>query len=474
MNKDEIKYKLKEIIEKKRKCERNEKYSELFKQESELKQQLNLSVREEFIERHNNFSKKYMHLIMLVGASPEPLIRTILSIKPEKVSFIYTKDVESFLDKVVSDAGLKASEYDKVKVDGSNPGEIYDVVKKYAIKYENLAVDVSGGKKSMTAGMSIAAAFYGIPILYNDYKEYDASLRMPKPGTEFLDELKNPYESSQDQLNRIAENLFKQTNYHSAGDIFKEASDKAESKNRLILEVKSNLSYAYHYWDVFNFKSASGYMNTVLELLKYSDIDAERYKKQFEILKKSGRSQKNYFKSLKDIEESRVLTFSYYASALRRADSQKFEDAVLRLYRCCELIAQHRLALQDINTSDVKWGDIDDIVKEKYKKIYSDTLQESKRKSTPEDVGLQTKIGLFAGYVLLKTLEDEFFNDSIDLKEIFNCLDIRNLSYIEHGVETVNEKKFKVMKNMTDKCVMRLCKINKLNFEFSDFKFSMI
>ena len=71
-----------------------------------------------------------------------------------------------------------------------------------------MCVDISGGKKSMTGGAAIAAAFLDLDVFYNDYAKYDAKLRMPAPGSEFLHQLENPFEISQDVLERIGTELF--------------------------------------------------------------------------------------------------------------------------------------------------------------------------------------------------------------------------------------------------------------------------
>ena len=159
------------------------------KQEPQIidRKQLERNVRQDFVKKWSKVYKdQYDHLATLIGRTPEPIIRTILSIKPKKVLFIYTLETEPYINNIVEETKLKPSDFEKSLVNGSKPDDTYESIKKYTLIWSRMCVDISGGKKAMTGGAAIAAAFLNLDILYNDYDRYDEELRMPEPGSEFL------------------------------------------------------------------------------------------------------------------------------------------------------------------------------------------------------------------------------------------------------------------------------------------------
>ena len=89
------------------------------------------------------------------------------------------------------------TEISKCKIGGSDVVEIYEKVKKqyeeWNIHPMKLAMDITGGKKSMVSGAAMAGAVLGADIYYVDSREFLQEFRKPKPGSEYLNLLENPY-----------------------------------------------------------------------------------------------------------------------------------------------------------------------------------------------------------------------------------------------------------------------------------------
>jgi hypothetical protein len=273
----------------------------------DARKELELKVRNDFVNHWSEVYKgEYDYLATLVGRTPEPVIRTILSINPKKVLFIHTKDTIREIDEIVQETKLKPSGFEKELVNGSNPDDTYESIKKYALKWGRMCVDISGGKKAMTGGGAIAAAFLNLDILYNDYEKYNTKLRMPEPGTEFLNKLDNPFDTSQDVLERIG-----------------------------------------------------------ISMLQF-------HKKVLGLL--AGVHGRKYVDVLSDNEVTKALVYTCYTSALRMEGRGRFTDGVLRLYRCCEMMGQNRLALVGIDTSNVDVGEMDEGVVERFRRIKAGVL----------------------------------------------------------------------------------------------------
>mgnify|MGYP002521996586 CR=1 FL=1 len=57
---------------------------------------------------------------------------------------------------------------------------------------QHCAINITGGKKSMSASVGIFARDFYCDLVYVDYKKYDPSTRRPEPGSEFLNLVYSP------------------------------------------------------------------------------------------------------------------------------------------------------------------------------------------------------------------------------------------------------------------------------------------
>ena len=468
MNTTELSTKLEKLLSEKKSIEESiPEYGRLLEQERDVKKELNFIVRNGFVEHWSEvFKDEYDYLAILVGISPEPLIRTILSIEPKKVLFIYTDESETYINRVVKETKLETSDFEKKPIDESKPEEIYEIIKKYARNRSKMCVDISGGKKSMTGSAAIAAAFLGLDVLYNDYTIYDDKIRLPKPGSEFLKLLDNPFEISQDLLERIGTELFNNSDFSNAGSMFEEAKGKA--MNPLRFEILEQLSDAYHKWDSFEFASARNSFETALEKIGQYRIDhgfdknrLQSHKQALNILE--GVHEQKYVDALCYKGTTTALVYTCYASAWRMEARGRLTDGVLRLYRCCEMMAQHRLAQRGIETSNVDTAKIEDSVIEEFQKIKADILSKRlKKQIDSSSIVIDDRIGLLDDYVLLCAMKDELAT-TIKLQQLFSAIEARNHSYVEHDIKIVTETDYQKMKDLVDAILKRFCEINDLD-----------
>lgn len=431
-----------------------------------MKKEEEEKIRKEFVERYSKeFEGKYKFLITLVGTTPEPLIRTILSVKPEKVGFLYTEEVEWALNKVVEDTELKASEVEKKKIEGSKVEEVYEAIGELARANEAVCIDISGGKKTMVGGAVVAGCFYDLAIVYNDFKEYDVELRRPKRGSEFLAHLTNPFETSQDILYKIAREAFNQYNYGEAQRLLEEARKKTRNVARSMeSKILMKLASGYLAWDTFEFEKAGKQIKEAKEEIERFGlkigVSENKLREHEEILKNlSGLTAREYYpRVLKDKERVKKLVYSCIGSAKRRKKSARYEDAVLRLYRACELIAQHRLALHDVNTAEVSEGSMDEEVMKRYREKKSEIISRK-----PEECVLRERIGLLDSYVLLEAFNDELMKREVNLKSLYEAIEVRNQSYVEHGIRVVKKRDFERMEKEAVRILEAFCYLYELN-----------
>ena len=159
-------------------------------------------VKEVFVNKYSP-EKEYDGLILTVGFSPQPLILSISAINPGRIALLYTPETKSYIKRIQKQTGYNDTQTDILEIDGTDVKEIYDKTWEFARnkwqEFENIAVDITGGKTSMAAGAALAAAVIPADICYVDTENYLPEFRMPEPGSEYMRLLEGP-----DTLLRIA------------------------------------------------------------------------------------------------------------------------------------------------------------------------------------------------------------------------------------------------------------------------------
>ncbi len=426
-------------------------------------------------EESNQPSKSYYGLILPVGTSPEPLILSILALKPEKIHFLYTPETEEYLDRITGEANLSISQTSKNKIDGSDVAEIYRRVREVYESWEgkfDIAVDISGGKKSMVSGASMAAAVISADVFYIDNRKYLPKFRKPEPGSEFLNCLENPYIVFGDLELKSAEKLIESHDYLSAKQIF----DRLEKQVSYVGYSQSYRAYkllceAYEAWDNLDFGRACESLGDLVGIIeRYTDLPpiVNQLSAHLDIIKE----QKEIAKYLSDVlakqskletlqgEEIFNLAFMLYCNAQRRKSQQKLDMAALLMYRLLEWIGQYRFAQYGIDTGNPdysKLGVSEENITSKINNQYRSQL-----KGFNELENLPAKIGLLEGYMILGALDDEICQD-INWSKLSGLLRMRNESIFAHGFNNITEKNYSNFEKLVIDRFDKLCQIERID-----------
>jgi len=385
-----------------------------------------------FSSKSARFQGQYRHLISLVGFSPEPIILTIRALKPEKVYFIATDDTENQLDLIVEKCNLKPSQYYKEIVDSSRTAEVYAAIKKFSagISPRELAIDITGGKKSMVGGGAEAGGLLGCAVFYVDYAEYDKDLRKPKPGTEFLNFLENPYEVFGDIEIGRALSLYEKGEYSAAmeilGQLIKRVPDPSE------LEIKLQIICLTQNWEDYQFEKALRNAENVLDLM-------HRYRR-LQNLKPVIEDKKALLQLMCGEDAEKWIVNNHLFLSERYHGRGKNDFAILLLYRTMEMILNHRLAsAYGILASAPDYERYPGLL-EQYREQVLSVYREQARK--PE--GLPIKIGLMAAAMLLKVFDDAFMKET-DLINLNQEAEKRNTGILAHGIRPNTAKQYQAM-----------------------------
>ncbi len=394
------------------------------------------------------------YYIMLIGA-----------IKPQKVCFICTENGEKYaLPQIISYSKLSPEMYvkDVVEYAGMDTSEVYEKIKRVIemFKGKKIAVDLTYGKRVMIASAAIVCDFFGCDMIYID-EEWMEDIRIGVPGTERLVKVKNPLHLFGEIEHYHAFELFNRYEYATAFKLFEGLMSRVPDPREF--EVMSLISQAYRFWDSMNFKNSFHILNDAynkilqynLRLKETGQIVANlKVMKVLEV----AQSGMKLIDLLKDDKFVLHLLLDIYCNASRRAEQSQFEDALARLYRCIEVISQHRLAKMNIDTSSLDSNRME-AISQKYSEI-TEKLYGSRKQ-------LLSTIPLMDGHIILFSLNDDIWKGRTmdNLKELLECIRLRDYSIIAHGIQLVNRNTFERFRDMTKGILLRLCEMNNENFD---------
>jgi len=388
--------------------------------------------------------KKAMIITVGTGRTGEDIAHAIcLSIKqqnPDYLVFLKTRETdERTMPFIRNNAILDQRQYQEIEL--SSPDDIEKIVvechaaisalSKKGYDPQDMVADYTSGTKAMSAGLTIAAIKGNVGALVYVTGEKDDGGRVMS-GTERSISLE-PNRIRADGLFQDAIRLFNLYQF----DACLEALSKAETLVAdpvFIDKVKAleTLAKAYMSWDKFQIAESFNLLKEFKKEIFLKEWGIERQVKN--------NKQALYTEKENKFCEERMVDL--LENARRRGEREKkFDDAIARLYRLCEYIAQCYISWRnlymkigsDVDTSNLDLSSLTVNIKEKYEK-YRDGKES------------RVKLPLYASYDLLLDLDElpgkYFFKDEKKTKKL---LGLRNASILAHGFNPVSEKVYKEM-----------------------------
>jgi len=206
------------------------------------------------------------------------------------------------------------------------------------------------------------------------------------------------------------------------------------------LAALSGISEAYREWDKFDHKSAyRNLQKSVNELTVYAECSGDISAVE---LTNAVACNLDFLDSFKQASLEYKETCSYHvldllSNSLRRAKENKYDDAIARLYRTLEMIAQERLWTgYKLNASNIPLEN-----KIVIKALLSMNPWFKEKHIRGDSASLE--LSLYSDYEFLKALGDELgVQYFIREKEIRQVLDARNHSILAHGSRILDKNDF--------------------------------
>lgn len=370
-------------------------------------------------------------LLMTVGTgiggqvATEDLAHAILfsidTTNPDKVIFFGLKlskiTIESVKEQYLDKFGDEFDYYEFIQLEEIDSFKTYFEAFKSKILELNdckVIIDYTSGTKTMTMSAAFASMLFRKNLYFVGGEREDGVVLR---GTEKIIS-QNLYHIYDDLMISKIKELFNTNRFDAGKELLKDVI-KADQN------VYLKLFDAYYYFDNVDYKKADEYFIT-----KEFNAEWPELKKQF------GFNAKALYHLNK--EDSAMRPFYILGSLLnnarRRAEETKYDDAIARLYRALELIAQIRLKEYGIDTSNV-----DSATLKKYG-VDSDFKP---------DFNEIIKLGLVQDYELLNSLGDELGEFYIKNKDDFLAvISSRNNSILAHGLSSQTEKQYNKFRDL--------------------------
>lgn len=375
--------------------------------------------------------KRVNLLISLSGFSPETTIIAYELLKPEQVVVIRSSGLNESLDRIaehiVGPGKLKPSEFQHFEIDPSDPLAIHRIVAEHANRDRNrrqrAVIDITGGKKVMSAAAALAAWQLDLEIAYID-SDYDGELRQPNPGSERLVLLENPITLFGHEELKTGREIFATGAFANAADRFEALAKRVAnpSEARLLAAI----AHFYAAWCDLNFEmiseSSSDLANGIQQSnFKLSVKDLKHIKKQLEFAKQLV------------VRKPRALLISYFLLGEHYWGLGRKDFAALLFYRTIEGCLADR---------DELFGK-----EQRNNAEYRSRFAELSIEIDPRDPQREPseKPGLIERAAWLAAMQDDMVKKAeiatiASLKNLKNMADIRNKSILAHGSETVSDK----------------------------------
>lgn len=387
-------------------------------------------------------------LVCTVGGSPEPIVAALKQWQPVRVRFVHTPQTrDDVASKVVPMAraegmDLDAGRYDLFELpDGQDLASCLDrlrcltpVVAEWAARGESfqVVVDFTGGTKCMSAAIGIQGSRWPCVFSYvGGHERTKDGVGIVVSGAEKVVHQANPWEALGHQAVQDFMVLFDQHAFLTAANVAAATMKRVSRPDRKReLSSLEQLAKALDAWDRFDHTTSKNLLESVPR--SANDLRAVLGSERGErVLTGAARLAEHLGQLGQTTPPSRYHVLDLLANGKRRRDEGRFDDAVARLYRAIEAIAQ--VALKESHGF------------ESTEKVPLQRVPESLRGAwssrANEDV---VALGLQDAYALLAALDDplgpKFQNAGLSGK--MSPLVARNRSILAHGFERVSDAVF--------------------------------
>lgn len=387
-------------------------------------------------------------MIVSLGGSPEPLIKTLTEQKPDSVCFLASQASVDLVGKIKEGAaknGMSFQDYKVLVEDINDLAHCYqkalvcaDWIATQGVPAAEVVVDYTGGTKTMTAALVLATVSREFRFSYvGGTLRTKGGLGIVVDGSEEVRLGPNPWELFAVQERQRLAQYFNSSQFAACRVLIQEITDRLSSEEKERFAVLKAVVEGYEAWEGFSHRRALRRLEEATAKLQH--LEALRAAGNLSSLASGLSANVRFLRSLKehthDFQELHPLLLpDLLANAKRRLAEGKFDDAAARLYRLVEMIGQIEVWQRcGAKTEDFPLEQIPESLREEFGHRYRDTKDN------------KIKLPLEATYRVLQEQGSEtgqrFFQDG----RFSNLQQARNQSILAHGVIPIEEKRVQAL-----------------------------
>ncbi len=347
-------------------------------------------------------------LILSVGGSLSPIIFSIKHHQPDKIIFFTSKETEKQISEILQQIDLNQTHYfDKIitySAENINDclkailSRLPEILARWQTTPDDIIVDYTGGTKSMSSALVIGTVEYTKCFSYIGGKDEQSrnkdGIGVVIDGKEKILIIKNPWDELALEAKKKLCFLFNLGRYGAAKEVAEQAEAKVSGREKSLFTVIKSFCDIYYHWDAFRYKTASHNLKKAIRELEdiccqlpnhhslVRFLDKTKENEEFLNILIYDTKERQLTKARNDIDdeikmapEKRDMHFllDLLANAKRRARlEQRYDDALVRLYRAIEKRAQMELTKYNLKADDIKLNLIPEkIKKEIHRKYYN-------------------------------------------------------------------------------------------------------
>lgn len=352
-----------------------------------------------------------------------PLVKLVRQIDPDFVAFLVSAESERVAHTVVAEVSMPTDSWQVLQVSDVNDVEdafrvalaAIHALRERGYDLRQISIDFTSGTKAMSAGVAMAGVVAGCGSL-----RYIAGTRQQGvviDGTERFLSL-HPAAIIAYREIELAQALLLRLQFRGAIERCETVSMVLlNERSQALLRGLNHLARAYDAWDKFNHRRFRG---------EYEEADTTLHELGcFRLAPEIPRRVLAIADAVKANQLTDDLLADLYANAERRRWEGKFDDAVARLYRLVEMLAQRELRVYGLET-----GDLD------LTKLPADLAAAYAKERDPSDG--KVKIGLRDSYRVLTALGSPLGKAFDAAVALGDDLSARNRSILAHGVTPID------------------------------------
>lgn len=375
-------------------------------------------------------------LIVSVGGTAEPLVKSIQHHAPEFVCFSASQETVTTTARVREALGEIARQisFEIELVDNENDllechataAKAVQRVQRRGFGKDDVIIDYTGGTKNMSVALALAAIEEGYSFSYigGDRRTKDG-VGIVENGHEHVYANVNPWDHWAIRERRQAADFFNACQFKPCREIVSALAGRT-TKNRSMYKKLAFVVDGYYHWDLFRHGDAMELFKKarIVELTEADEKGVVAFAD--ETMKLLPLLEQIITGSDHGKRPCSELALDLFANAERRFAEGKTDDAILRLYRLVEMLAQQKLLeAHGINVSDVKPEQVPDILRTEFVGQYKNSRTG------------KIEISQSAAYQLLKDLGDALGESFVIHANRFRDIQsARNYSYLAHGFQS--------------------------------------